>query len=107
LGEVVMTAARGIAAIDVAFVCGSAAFATPAAAEVIGFTLGAGPEIELLSHAFSAHPPSFTVTALLGRSTGLWFENLTTGRDVSKAVLTATAGRTVLTWDFSDVVAAS
>ncbi len=90
-----MTAARVIAAVGVAFVCGSAASATPAAAEVIGFTLGVGPEVELLSYAFSAHAPSFTVTALLGRSTELWFEDLTTGRDVSKAVLTATAGRTV------------
>jgi hypothetical protein len=107
LGEVVMTAARVIAAVGVAFVCGSAASATPAAAEVVGFTLGAGPEVELLSYAFSAHAPSFTVTALLGRSTELWFEDLTTGRDVSKAVLTATAGRTVLTWDFSDIVAVS
>jgi hypothetical protein len=107
--RVVMSAARGIAAIGVALVCGSAASATPATAEVIEFTLGAEPEVELLSYAFGPMRPvpSFTVTAPLGRSTELWFEDLTTGRDVSKASLTATAARIVLTFDFSDVIAAS
>jgi hypothetical protein len=102
-----MTAARGIAAIGVALVCGAAASATPAAAEVIGFTLGAGPEVDLLSYALSAHAPSFSVTARLGGSTELWFEDATTGRAISKAVLTTTVGRSVLTWDFSDVLVAS
>jgi hypothetical protein len=102
-----MMAAGKIAAIGVALVCGAAAAVTPTAAEVIEFKLGTEPTVELLSYALSAHAPSFMVTAPLRRSTELWSELLTTGRAVPKAVLTDTADRTVFTWDFTNVLAAS
>jgi hypothetical protein len=102
------TSRRTAAAIGVALVCGSSvSSATPAVAEVIEFTLGAGPKAELISYSLSTTTPSFTVTAPVSRATDFWFLVATTGRVVPEAVLTATAAPNVITWDFSDVLAAS
>jgi PEP-CTERM motif/Type VI secretion system effector, Hcp len=103
-----MLAAGRIAAISTAIGCMSAIFATPAAAEVIEFALGSGSEVELQSYRLgTSTPSSFTVTALLDRSTSSWFLALTTGRDFPKAVLTVTRPPTVVTTTFSDAIAAS
>jgi hypothetical protein len=102
-----MLGAGRIATIFAALACGPVVCATPAAAEVIEFKLGTEPAVELLSYALSAHAPSFTVTAPLDRSTELWSDLLATGRVVPTAVVTETADRTVFTWDFTDVLAAS
>jgi PEP-CTERM motif len=112
-GEVVMMAAGEIAAMSIALACGSAVCATPAAAEVIEFALsgssGLGPEVELQSYQLgtSMTTRSFTVTALLDRSTDEWRRDVTTGHVFPAAVLTVTGPPTVLTIRFSDVIAAS
>jgi hypothetical protein len=90
-----MTAARGIAAI--ALVCGSVVWARPAAAALIEFTLGAEPEVQLLSYQLNSHPQSLIVDAQLDHTTSMWVHDAAIGAHFQSAVLTETAGRTVLT----------
>jgi hypothetical protein len=108
LGEVFMTAARAIVTKVAALFLGLAAWATPASANVIEFTLGSEPTVDLTNYAYAiGNPRSFSVTARLNSSTAQWFQDVTKSREFPEAVLTRTSARTIITFDFSDVVAAS